>query len=220
MLPPLARSIRGKARHIEDVAGRDHIGAAKPYDAVAIRSGVGHVDQFDPLAVEEVAQLHDSLDVGFGGLAVAGHLRIDKSQQGFFGGENGCVIIGESAGEVAGDVASGEGLAGFGDLHVAAGVFRGNGGVGEVANRLGRRVTRERLPFFGDILTQLPDRGQHLIGHLRQTRINHEDAVRTDRQGDVRARAGQQVDVAANGHDFNVLGRCEACHPEKKGTGE
>jgi hypothetical protein len=126
-------------------------------------------------------------------------------------------------GDVAGDVAAGERLAGGAQLEVAADVIGVDVGVDDVADRLHRRVRiavgddgrarlgaeprperLEHLQPLVDAALQLLDRRDDAIGVRREAGVDHQHAVLADRQRDVAAGAGEQVDVAAHVDDFQV----------------
>jgi hypothetical protein len=106
--------------------------------------------------------------------------------------------------------------------------------VDDVADRLRRRLDvaagdgRSRLGAEGgwlfaqvEVLLQPADRRNHLVGHLRQSGVDHQHAVAADRYDDIHAARLDDVQVPADRQHANVTalladdgGRCQ------KGSGD
>jgi hypothetical protein len=84
--------------------------------------------------------------------------------------------------------------------------------VDDVANRLRRCLDvpvcnarsrlgpeADRLVAQVELILQATNGGKHLLTHRRQTAVDHQHTIASDRHGDVRASPLQHVEIAANG---------------------
>src|ERR687898_842430 len=107
-------------------------------------------------------------------------------------------------------VSTREGATGQAQFRVAADVIRVCVRIDDVANWFWRRfnlAVGDRGTCFGseslrtlaeiELVLQPSDRGKDRVRHRRDARIHQQNAVATDRQGDVRPGTLQYVDIAA-----------------------
>jgi hypothetical protein len=194
----------------EEVAGADDVGLAEKDDAVAVGVGVREVDDLNTFAIEEdVFFIADECIRGprFGCNGIRALRRAHAVEDVLVGNDLG--TFGGIA-NICGDVAAGDGTAGFAEGLVAVGVVAVHVRVDDVADRTFRNGA---------------DRGDDFVGKRGIHRVDEKDAVAARLHRDVAAGTNQHVNVALHGKNVNfdlgeiliLLGRRErACREQER----